>query len=69
MENLLSPELLRRLAWSPPEPLTSDAVAAALRVGGAREWQVNLTAAALAGALAPAPVAVDDPGDIGEARP
>jgi ribonuclease D len=52
VENLLSPELVRRLAWTPPDALTADAVAAALRAGGARSWQLELTAEALATALA-----------------
>lgn len=52
VENLLAPETLRRVAWSPPEPLTEETVAAALRRHGAREWQIGLTAAAAALALA-----------------
>ncbi|WP_029429976.1 ribonuclease D [Blastococcus sp. URHD0036] len=43
VENLLSPDLVRRLMWSPPEPRDVEGVAAALRAGGAREWQVELT--------------------------
>ena len=43
VENILSPDLVRRLMWSPPEPRTPEAVAVALRAGGAREWQVELT--------------------------
>ncbi|MGY1814875.1 HRDC domain-containing protein [Blastococcus sp. SYSU D00820] len=43
VENLLSPDLVRRLMWTPPEPRDAGTVAAALRVGGAREWQVELT--------------------------
>jgi ribonuclease D len=43
VENLLSPDLVRRLAWSPPEPRDPGTVAATLRAGGAREWQVELT--------------------------
>ena len=58
VENLLSPELLRRVAWTPPEPLTTDAVADALSAGGARSWQVGLTAEAIATAMA---AAEDDP--------
>jgi ribonuclease D len=54
-ENLLAPDTIRRLAWTPPEPLAPDTVAAALRGHGARAWQVELTAAALADALAGAP--------------
>ncbi|WP_233498378.1 ribonuclease D [Blastococcus sp. TF02A-26] len=42
VENLLSPDLVRRLMWSPPEQRDADGVAAALRAGGAREWQVEL---------------------------
>ncbi len=43
VENLLSPDVVRRLMWSPPEPVTGEAVAEVLRAGGAREWQVELT--------------------------
>ncbi|HVT20742.1 MAG TPA: ribonuclease D, partial [Mycobacteriales bacterium] len=50
VENLLSPDLLRRLAWSPPGT-DSAAVAAFLRDGGARPWQVALTAERLAPAM------------------
>lgn len=58
-ENLLSPDLVRRLAWAPPDPLTEDSVAAALRSGGARPWQISLAAAAFAVALSAAPPAQD----------
>jgi ribonuclease D len=51
VENLLSPDTVRRLAWSPPAPVTEDAVADQLRGLGARPWQVGLTAAALTEAL------------------
>jgi ribonuclease D len=40
-ENLLTPDHLRRVAWRPPEPLTADSLAAALRQLGAREWQIE----------------------------
>ncbi|MDQ1605437.1 MAG: ribonuclease, partial [Actinomycetota bacterium] len=50
-ENLLAPDAIRRLSWTPPEQLDSDIVASALRDLGAREWQVELTATALARAL------------------
>ena len=50
VENLLSPELLRRVTWTPPEP-TDEAVSAALEAGGARSWQVRLTAPGIAAAL------------------
>lgn len=54
-ENLLTPEFVRRLAWSPPEPVTLEAVAEALSGLGARRWQVSLTAAGLTEALTPTP--------------
>jgi ribonuclease D len=44
-ENLLQPDLLRRVCWSPP---ADGDVATALREGGAREWQVGLIAPLLA---------------------
>ena len=47
VENLLQPDLLRRLCWRPPDvPLPE-----ALRAGGARPWQVELIAPRLAAAL------------------
>ncbi len=52
VENLLSPDLVRRLTWTPPEPRDAAAVAAALRAGGAREWQVELTRDLLTDAVA-----------------
>ncbi len=51
VENLLSPDLVRRLTWTPPEPRDPATVAAALRAGGAREWQVELTQGLLTDAL------------------
>lgn len=42
-ENLLKPDMLRRIAWTPPE-LTTDAVAEALATLGARPWQIEQTA-------------------------
>jgi len=44
-ENLLQPDLLRRVCWSPP---ADGEIATALREGGAREWQVELIAPVLA---------------------
>lgn len=43
VENLLTPEHLRRLAWRPPQPVTGETVDAALAVYGARPWQRELT--------------------------
>jgi ribonuclease D len=52
LENLLSPDLVRRLAWRPPSPLDHDHVAAALAAGGARRWQIDLAAPILVADLA-----------------
>ncbi|WP_329058918.1 ribonuclease D [Amycolatopsis sp. NBC_01480] len=56
VENLMLPDLVRRTCWRPPvapsgEALSEDVVADALRAGGARPWQVELTVAALTKAL------------------
>jgi ribonuclease D len=66
VENLLSPELVRRVAWTPPAPLSDEAVATALSAAGARAWQVALTAAAVAAALSPAetPVVIPAAPDV-----
>ncbi|WP_169803890.1 ribonuclease D [Actinomadura rubrobrunea] len=50
-ENLLQPDCVRRLAWSPPAEATAEAVGAALRKLGARQWQVRLVAKPLAKAF------------------
>lgn len=54
-ENLLTPDLVRRLAWEPPEPLDEQSVTSVLQNGGARPWQIGLTAARLSQALAVTP--------------
>jgi ribonuclease D len=51
VENLLPPDLVRRLMWAPPGPPGDDAVPEALRAGGAREWQIALTLDVLTDAL------------------
>ncbi len=50
-ENLLAPSAVRRLAWSPPDPVSTDAVAERLACDGARPWQIRLTAEPLAAFL------------------
>ncbi|GAC1382667.1 MAG: ribonuclease D [Pseudarthrobacter sp.] len=44
MENLLTPDYLRRVAWRPPSDINDETVAAELRSLGAREWQIGLVA-------------------------
>jgi ribonuclease D len=50
-ENLLAPDAVRRVAWSPPDPLEPEAVADQLRGYGARPWQIEITATPIAMAL------------------
>ena len=52
VENLLTPDHLRRVAWRPPSPLTEESVDQALAVLGARPWQRELTVAAITPLLA-----------------
>ena len=47
-ENLITPDFVRRLAWSPPEDLSVESVAQTLVSFGARDWQAALTAPILA---------------------
>ncbi|MGW7584798.1 HRDC domain-containing protein [Kitasatospora sp. NPDC054768] len=58
-ENLITPDLVRRVSWQPPADPGPEGVAAALRGLGARQWQVDLVAPAVAAAFAAAVVAQD----------
>ncbi|CAB4562822.1 MAG: ribonuclease D [Actinobacteria bacterium] len=67
VENLITPELVRRICWNPPQGSTEllqvEAVEQSLLTLGARPWQVNLVGRALAEALLekePVPVIVDE---------
>ncbi|MET1039205.1 MAG: HRDC domain-containing protein [Aeromicrobium sp.] len=53
-ENLISPQLVRNLAWEPPADVSVESVAAVLRQQGARAWQIGLISEEIAAALAPA---------------
>ncbi len=70
VENLLTPDFVRRAMWSPPSPREPAALADALRVQlssyGARPWQVSLVTGALTGAVLtgdsePPPAVAADP--------
>jgi ribonuclease D len=52
VENLLTPDLVRRLAWSPPGTDLAS-VSDYLRQGGARDWQIELAAGLLSVAMVP----------------
>ena len=51
VENLLTPEIARRLCWEPPAEVTADSIIEFLRANGAREWQIELTSAIFATGL------------------
>jgi len=51
VENLVLPELVRKLCWSPPSNTDAAGVGDFLAAGGARPWQVELAAGPLSGAL------------------
>jgi len=71
VENLLSPDALRRLSWDPPRPRSGpngeqgeeQIVAQALADYGARPWQIELTAGPVAEALRQAGNHVPDAAD------
>jgi ribonuclease D len=50
-ENLLTPELLRRVSWEPPHPVDAESIGEALRELGARNWQIQETAQLIADAF------------------
>jgi ribonuclease D len=50
-ENLLTPELLRRVAWHPPDPMDADSIGRELADLGARDWQIAQTAQLIADAF------------------
>lgn len=51
VENLLTPDLVRRICWEPPEDRSSSDVAERLREGRARPWQIDLVTEALTAAV------------------
>lgn len=54
-ENLISPEIIRRICWAPPTPRATNAdvnaVSEAMAALGARPWQIEIVAPSLAAAL------------------
>nr|WP_232327888.1 ribonuclease D [Kibdelosporangium sp. MJ126-NF4] len=57
VENMVQPDLVRRICWSPPSSIDVEGTSAALRAGGARAWQVDLVAELLSKALHATPSA------------
>ncbi len=64
-ENLLTPELLRRVSWAPPADIAAETVGTALAELGARPWQIEQTAQLIATAFVDSVHAVD-PGAIAD---
>ncbi|MFF2390351.1 HRDC domain-containing protein [Agromyces sp. NPDC058104] len=60
VENLLTPDFLRRVAWAPPQPADAESIGAALADLGARPWQVAATALIIAAAFVEASQALLD---------
>ncbi|NUT57353.1 MAG: ribonuclease D [Agromyces sp.] len=60
VENLLTPDHLRRVAWQPPAEPGAVGIAAALAALGARPWQVAETAQIIADAFVEASQSVQD---------
>lgn len=60
VENLLTPDHLRRVAWQPPAEATPEAISEALEALGARRWQVEATAQRIAEAFVEASQSVQD---------
>lgn len=63
LENLLTPDYVRRVAWSPPADLTAESIGVALEKLGARGWQIDATAQAIAAAFVDALQEVDEPAE------
>ncbi|NQX10171.1 ribonuclease D [Microbacteriaceae bacterium VKM Ac-2855] len=75
LENVLTPEVLRRIAWTPPAVIDGESVGAALAENGARHWQIQATADAIAAAFIAGPAEPDpaepatDDGDATSSEP
>src|SRR6476469_590244 len=68
VENLLTPDYLRRVAWRPPAELSEEGVAEELANLGARQWQIEITAPLIAEAfLHPEPLPAKEPKAAAEA--
>jgi len=60
VENVLTPDHLRRLAWHPPAEPTAESVGEALAALGARPWQVEATSQRIAAAFVAAAQSLED---------
>ena len=69
LENLLTPELLRQVSFTPPENLTVQALSEKLIQLGARPWQIELTAGLIVEAFSLAETAPADPSTVNLPEP
>lgn len=60
VENLLTPDHLRRVAWTPPSDPSAEGIGEALLALGARQWQVAATSQLIADAFVEAAQSVED---------
>lgn len=65
LENVLTPESLRRVAWTPPGEPTESSIRDALRALGARPWQLDATAQVIAQAFVEASQSPEQASDEG----
>lgn len=63
IENLLTPDYLRRVSWNPPSEITADTVGDALQALGARQWQLDVSAQSIAEAFVEASQTPEDSDD------
>nr|WP_241986668.1 ribonuclease D [Cryobacterium fucosi] len=65
LENLVTPDYVRRMAWTPPEPTDSESIGEALATLGARAWQIELTAQRIADAFVEVHQTINAPSEEG----
>lgn len=63
VENVLTPDTLRRVAWAPPTEISGETVGQALHELGARPWQIAATAQLIAQAFVESPQEPETPED------
>lgn len=63
MENLLTPETLRRVSWHPPQPADAAGIADALAALGARPWQLDATSQVIADAFVEPAQSAEEPSE------
>jgi ribonuclease D len=63
VENLLTPDTLRKLAWNPPADAGTEAIASALDDLGARPWQRDATAQLISVAFVASTQTIEEPGE------